>query len=282
MDELVLYEEILRLKREGTPAVLAVVVESSGSAPRKAGAKMLVKEDGSVLGTVGGGRLEEETVRAARKVLTAGTACTLPFRLDTENGMVCGGQVLVYLEPLGVTPRLVIVGAGHVGQALARAARPAGFAVTLVDPAAGERTTRVEGFAPPDLSSPAAEIFTRVPVDRHTFIVIAAPSHHDDFLAVRGALATEAAFIGMLGSRRKREALLAFLAEAGLPETVAARVVTPVGLAIGAQTPEEIAISIVAQLIRERRGHAEQSLRDRSGCWPLAADGTQQAAPPAG
>ena len=266
----------MRLKREGRSAVLATVVESSGSAPRKAGAKMLLRDDGSIFGSVGGGRLEEETLQAARQVMAEGRPRTFPFSLAGDNGMVCGGRVLVYLEPLTTLPRLVIVGSGHVGQALARAARPAGFAVTLVDPTGGGSEARVEGFAPADLSCPPEELFSRFSADGHTWVVIATPSHQLDFQAVRAALATGAAYIGMLGSRRKREALLAYLQEAGLPEAATARVTTPAGLAIGAQTPEEIAVSILAQLIAIRRKHVAADRVASSGV--VAPEGSSLAA----
>lgn len=280
MEELEIYEELLRLKRAGRPAALATVVESSGSSPRKAGAKLLLRDDGSLLGSVGGGRLEEETLRVAREALADGRPRTLPFSLDRDNGMVCGGRVLVYIEPLGVSPRLVVVGCGHIGQALARAARPAGFVVSLVDPGCGPGEFRVDGFASPDLTCPPEEIFERLPADGNTLVLIATPGHVLDFAVARAALATEAGYIGMVGSRRKRGDLGVFLAEAGLPDSAGERIVMPAGLAIGAQTPEEIAVSILAQLICQRRQHAADRRGAGAGCGSVAAHGPAQAAAP--
>ncbi len=280
MDELELFEELVRLMRAGRSGVLATVVESRGSSPRKAGAKLLLRDDGSLLGSVGGGRLEEETLRAARQVLAEGTPRTLPFSLEQDNGMVCGGHVLVYLEPLTLAARLLILGSGHVGQALARFARPAGFAATLVDPTGGSGSARVAGFAPADLSCSPEEAFSRSALDGRTFVVIASPSHQLDFQAVQAALKTPAAYIGMLGSRRKREALFSYLRDSGCPEAEISRVTTPAGLAIGAQTPEEIAVSILAQLIALRRHHDLRHFGTDPGGGLVQPDGTPQAAAP--
>jgi len=280
MDDAKLYEEILRLKREGVSAVLALVVESSGSAPRKAGAKMLLQGDGRVFGSVGGGLLEAQALQAAEEVMATGESRLFSFSLSEENGMVCGGRVVLYLESLRPPPRLIVVGAGHVGQALAAAARPAGFAVTLVDPVVGGSPPRVAGFAAADLTCPAAEVFRKLSVDDSSYIVVAAPSHKDDFAAVSGALETTAAYIGMLGSRRKREALRLHLQASGFSEQAITRVVTPAGMAIGAQTPGEIAVSILAQLIEIRRIHGAADRGTHSGGGALAPDGALQGAPP--
>ncbi len=280
MDELEIFEELVRLKRAGRSGVLATVVESSGSSPRKAGAKLLMRDDGSLLGSVGGGRLEEATLRAARQALAEGTPRTFPFSLDQDNGMVCGGKVLVYLEPLSLAARLLVLGTGHVGQALARFARSAGFVVTLVNPTGDSNSARVDGFAPADLSCSPEETFSRSTIDSRTFVVIASPSHQLDFQGVKAALKTPAAYIGMLGSRRKGEALFSFLRESGLPEEELSRVITPAGFAIGAQTPEEIAVSILAQLIALRRNHGFRHLGTHPGGGFVQPDGTPQAAAP--
>ena len=115
MTDLQIYEEIVRLTRDGEASVLATVVESAGSSPRKAGAKMLVRGDGTIVGSVGGGRVELETLAAAREVLASGAPRTLSFSLTEEQGHVCGGRLLVYVEPTALPPRLIVIGAGHVG-----------------------------------------------------------------------------------------------------------------------------------------------------------------------
>lgn len=279
MEQLEIYQELLRLKQSGRSGVLATVVESSGSSPRKAGAKLLLRDDGSLLGSVGGGRLEAETLLAARQALAEGRPRTLAFSLDQDNGMVCGGRVLVYLEPLTPPARLQILGSGHVGQALARLARAVGFAPTLVDPSGGAGA-RVDGFASPDLSCPAAEALERMAVDGHCYILIATPSHQLDFAAVKAALGTSAAYIGMLGSRRKRETLFEQLRSEGFAAAQIARVTTPAGLDIGAQTPEEIAVSILAQLIALRSAHVPRPLSADPRGGFVQPDGTAQAPAP--
>lgn len=276
MSDHILYRELIRLSEAGVPAALATVVETSGSSPRKAGAKMLVRHDGTTLGTVGGGRVELETVTAALEAIHEGKPRTVAFTLTEEHGHVCGGQVLVYVEPAARRPRLVIAGAGHVGRALARAASFAGYRVAVAD----DRPVYVDREQLPDvddvLTGEYGEIFERLSVDGTTAIVIATTGFEKDFAAVRGALRTPAPFIGLIGSARKRETLLRTLTDEGYPPREISRVTIPVGVAIGAETPEEIAISIVAQLIGQRRLHG--GIGTASGRRELPADGGLQAA----
>jgi xanthine dehydrogenase accessory factor len=253
MTDLELYEEMVRLSRQGEPFALALVIESGGSSPRKAGAKMLVRRDGTLLGSVGGGRVEKETVQAAREVLDEGVPRTLQFVLNQENGFACGGQMTVYIEPQGGRPHLVMFGAGHVGRAVTALAHGCGFRVTVVDERPACATRDQLAGADQIICSSPAEAFGKLSLDRKSFIIVATPGHLGDFDAVRGSLATSAGFIGLLGSRSKRETLLRTLEQEGFAADQRARVVTPVGLDIGAQTPEELAVSIVGQLIATRR-----------------------------
>ena len=254
MNDLELFEEMVRLARGNAPCALAIVIDSKGSAPRKAGAKMIVKGDGSSLGTIGGGKVEMEVIDAALAAIVRGTPATLSLALTEEYGHVCGGSLLVYVEPLGLAPRLVIVGAGHVGRALATVARFAGFRVIVSDEraefAAKEQVPDAHGLFHGD----AEKALAALPVDAGTFVVIASHSHELDFAAVRAALATPARYIGLIGSKRKREVLLKELKTEGFSAEDLARLYTPVGLPIGGDSPEEIAVSIVAQLIQKRTG----------------------------
>lgn len=249
MTDLALYEEVLRLSLCGEVYALATVVAHGGSSPRKAGAKMLIRTDGSSCGSVGGGRVEKETIDAAQQALTSGEPRLLEFILTEEHGFACGGSMTVFVEPCGQRPLLVLFGAGHVGRAIAPLANGCGFRVVVVD----ERPDcAVQGLLPGAdrilcCAVPAA--FEQLHFTRETAVIIATPGHLSDFAAVRGCLATEAGFIGLLGSRRKREALMQTLTQEGFDADQRNRIVTPVGLDIGAQTPEEIAVSIVAQLI---------------------------------
>ncbi len=280
MTDLQIYEEIIRLSRAGTPFALATVIESSGSAPRKPGAKMLVRTDGTIHGTIGGGRVEAETIRAGLEAIGRGTPVTLPFQLTEEHGFVCGGSLRIYVEPHAAPRRLVMFGAGHVGREVARLAHRCGFHVTVVDRRAELANHTELPDADEVICRPEPEAFANLTVTTATAIVIAATSHDLDFQVVRGALGTEAGFIGLVGSRRKREALRETLEKEGVAERQIARIISPVGMPISAETPAEIAVSIIAQLIQVRRDHAATGNGAASGSRLVPADGVLQAAPP--
>lgn len=249
MTDLELYEDIVRLSRSGEAYALATVVANGGSSPRKSGAKMLIRTDGSSAGSVGGGRVEKETIDAARHALATGESRLLEFVLTEEHGFACGGNMTVFVEACGQRPHLFLFGAGHVGRAISRLASGCGFRVTVVDdrPECADQALLPGADKILCCSVPAA--FEQLTFDRETSVIIATPGHLSDFAAVRGCLATDAGFIGLLGSRRKRDVLMQTLAREGFTPDQCNRIVTPVGLDIGAQTPEEIAVSIVAQLI---------------------------------
>ena len=281
MEDLHILEEILRLQKTSEPAAFAVVVEASGSSPRKAGAKMVVSPDGSVKGSVGGGRIEADTIKAALQSIKDGKTRTLPFSLTENNGFVCGGKVLVYVEPVIPMARLLIIGAGHVGQAVAQAARLAGFDTFIADPygQSGMSTagaeSKVRNFSKADQEIRLSELDTQLTITEETLLIIATRTHDDDFLAVERALQTPARYIGLLGSRRKKAVLQSYLADKGIAKEDMRRIVTPVGLDIAAQTPEEIAVSIVAQLIKLRRTGDFACVGDLAGGRTIPKDGTQ-------
>ncbi len=252
MSDLVLFEEAARLLRERIPFALLTVVGSRGSTPRKAGAKMIVRGDRSTLGTIGGGKVELDAVEAARASIRKGSPVMLEVSLTEEEGHVCGGTLQIYVDPQGATAELIIVGAGHVGRALATAARFAGFRVTVMDERADYATKEAVPDADEVLLGESTAVLAQRPIGPATFIVIAAPDYESDFRAARAALKTAASYIGIVGSRRKREALFRELREEGRPEAELARVFIPVGLPIGGDSPEDIAVSIVAQMIQKR------------------------------
>jgi len=256
-------------------SALATIVECKGSAPQKQGAKMLVRDDGSIIGTLGGGCLEAEVVQTARMAMKDGNPLTLSFDLtEREGGLVCGGTILVYIEPNILEPHLVILGAGHVGKALCKIATFTGFRVTVID----DR----EEFANKENLSEANELlvtdfewaFEKVSIRKQTFIVVATRGHNHDLDAVKAALRTEASYIGLVGSRRKRALLMRVLQKDGISHDDLSRVIIPVGLDIGSVTPEEIAVSIMGQIIQYRRGNgscrhsaiASSRLVQQDGC----------------
>ncbi|MCX7794537.1 MAG: XdhC/CoxI family protein [Thermodesulfovibrionales bacterium] len=275
-----IYEEILRLKRDGRPAALATIVESTGSTPQKKGAKILVRDDGSVLGTLGGGCLEAEVIQACLMAIKDSTPRTLPFELtEKHGGLVCGGKVLVYIEPIIPEPSLIILGAGHVGKALSKIAKFSGFSVTVVDDRQ-EHANR-ENFPDADriIINDFETIFKKYPVSKSDFIVIATRGHNHDLEALKSALETEARYIGLLGSRRKKALLFKALADQGFSQEDINRVITPVGLEIGSVTPEEIAISIIAQIIQIRRQDGSSGFSSSSCSRFSKKDWTDKTAP---
>lgn len=250
------YEWLARARRERVPAVLATVVDVTGSAPQVPGAKLVVLADGRAAGTVGGGAFERRVLEEAR-ALAAGdgpVSRLVTLNLTRDLGMCCGGEMRVFLEKILGPERLVLFGGGHIGRALCQAAAAAGFEVTVVD----ER----EEWAVPARFPAAREVvceepeaaLARLRIDEATYCVVATHSHPLDQAVITALLATPARFLGMVGSRTKRGKFLARLQARGLPEETLARLRTPLGLEIGAVTPEEIAVSILAELVAVRRG----------------------------
>lgn len=249
-----IYEEILRQKKQGRSSAVATIVQCTGSSPQKEGAKMLVRDDGTIAGTLGGGCIEAEVREVALMAIRDGTPQTIPFELtEKHGGLVCGGKILVYIEPIIPDPSLIILGAGHVGKALSRAAKFSGFRVTVVDDRAEHANRDAVPEADNLLVCDFGHIFERVPVDKKSFIVVATRGHNHDLDAVKAALKTEAHYVGLLGSRRKKALLFRTLEENGFSKDTVSRVIIPVGLPINSVTPEEIAISIMAQIIQFRR-----------------------------
>lgn len=277
-----IYEEVLRLKRLGRTSAIATIVECRGSSPQKQGAKMLVRDDGSTIGTLGGGCLEADVVQAARMAMKDGNPMTLPFELtEREGGLVCGGTVLVYVEPVMLEPHLVVLGAGHVGKTLSKLARFAGFRVTVVD----DRVEFANRENIPDatdlLVKDFPQAFEQLPIQQDTYIVVATRGHNHDLDAVKAALRTKAQYVGLLGSKRKKALLFKSLNEAGFSQEDIGRVVIPVGIPIGSITPEEIAVSIMAQIIHQRRGHDTQRIGAPSCGGIVQQNGADQTASPA-
>ena len=280
MSNLELYEELVRLKKEGVPSALATIVQCVGSSPQKEGAKMLVRGDGTTLGTLGGGCLEAEVMQVAQMAIRDGSPRTVPFELtERHGGLVCGGKVLVYIEPNIPDPVLIILGAGHVSKTLARTAAFAGFRVTVTDDRPEYASKENFPDAKDLIVNEFSDVFSHIHASRNSYIVVATRGHNHDLEALRAALSTEARYIGLLGSRRKKALLFRTLEAEGFPKTSTARIMTPVGLDIGSITPEEIAISIVAQLIKERRGNAGTGIGSPSCCGLLNENGSDQTAP---
>lgn len=250
-----LFGEIVRLHNNGTPCALATVVRTSGSTPRKAAARMLVLGDGRVVGTIGGGRVEKEVTDAAVALLAEGAAARpklLRYHLTHELAMCCGGEMEVFVEPLVPAPPLVVCGGGHVAHALVPLARRCGFAPILVEEAE-EMATR-ERF--PDAERVVDSFDVRdwkdVPLDDRSYVVIVTRDHAQDQALLEQLIGRDLAYLGLIGSRRKIEMFKQRLVARGVDAARFERLRAPVGLDIGADTPEEIAVAIVAELIQTR------------------------------
>jgi len=249
-----IYEEALRLKKQGRSSAVATIVQCTGSSPQKEGAKMLVRDDGTTAGTLGGGCIEAEVREVALTAIKDGVPQTIPFNLtEKHGGLVCGGKILVYIEPIIPDPSLIILGAGHVGKALCQVAKFSGFRVTVVDDRAEHANRAAVRDADDLVVSDFEHTFEQVPLDKKSFIVVATRGHNHDLDAIKAALKTEAQYVGLLGSRRKKALLFRMLEESGFSKDTVSRVIIPVGLPINSVTPEEIAISIMAQIIQFRR-----------------------------
>jgi xanthine dehydrogenase accessory factor len=258
-----LYEEIVNLRREGRRGAVATIVNVRGSVPSFETAKMLVRDDGSILGTIGGGCVEAEVWQAAREVMESEKPRTLTFNLNNDpkydTGLVCGGTLDIFIEPVLPPASLYVFGAGHVSINLYKTARSAGFEVTVID----DRESYANRERFPEAKEVIAEDFdqitARLSPSESAYIVIVTRGHRDDMRVLRWAVQTPAKYIGMIGSKRKTIRIFEELVKEGLPEKLFERVHAPIGLDIGAITPEEIAIAITAELIAVRR-HAERAL----------------------
>ena len=253
-----IYEEITRLRKEGRRGALATIINVRGSIPSFETAKMLVREDGSIVGTIGGGCVEAEVWEAAKEVMKCEKPQSLNFNLNNDpkydTGLVCGGTLEIYVEPVLPVSTLYIFGAGHVAWSLYKTARMAGFDVVVTD----DRETYANRERFPDARDVYADEYERVmpqlaPNDS-SYIVIVTRGHRDDMRVLRWAAETPAKYVGMIGSQRKTIAIYKELEKEGIAADKLARVFAPVGIDIGAITPEEIAVAITAELIAIRRG----------------------------
>jgi xanthine dehydrogenase accessory factor len=251
-----LFEEIVRMRRAGQRGALATIVHTDGSIPSFESSRMLVREDGSTEGTVGGGCVEADVWAAAKEVLQKEAPKKLVFHLNNEatydNGLICGGTVEVFVEPILPQPIVYLFGGGHVSTAVAKSAQSAGFGVVVID----DR----EAFANPQRFPMAQGIYTsfedafeKLHPNASSYLVIVTRGHKQDMRVLAWAVRTAARYVGMIGSRRKVISVYKALEQQGFRMDEFERVFAPMGLDIGALSPEEIAISIVAELVAVRR-----------------------------
>src|SRR5258707_393153 len=252
-----LYDEIIRLRKLGQKCAMATIVQVNGSIPSYESAKLLVREDGSMIGTIGGGCVEAEVWNAAREVIATEKPRHLSFNLGQEaaydNGLICGGQLDIFVEPVIPPPHAFIFGAGHISKSLSKIAALAGFSTTIID----NRDTFANRDRFPEADEIFAEeyeeVFPKLPIRDTSYVVIVTRGHRDDMRVMRWAVGTNAKYIAMIGSKRKVIGVVKELEKEGIPREAFERTFAPMGLDIGAITPEEIAVSIVAEMIAMRR-----------------------------
>ncbi len=258
-----IYEQIVQLRREGRRGAVATIVNVRGSIPSFKTAKMLVRDDGSIIGTIGGGCVEADVWQAAREVMESEKPRTLHFDLNQDpkydTGLVCGGTLEVFVEPVLPPALLYIFGAGHVAVSLCQSASNSGFDVIVTDDRSSYATQERFPTAREVHALEFDEATSKLDPNESSFIVIVTRGHRDDMRILRWAVQTRARYVGMIGSKRKVIEIFKTLQNEGIPAHLFDRVHAPIGLDIGAITPEEIAVAITAELIAIRR-HASGPL----------------------
>jgi xanthine dehydrogenase accessory factor len=247
------------LLARGRGAVLCTLIHKEGSGPRDPGAKMLITDEGETLGTIGGGGMERLLVKEALEALKEGKPRTLHFALGIapREGMIavdskCGGEVKIFMDIINPDPRLIIMGSGLIAQAVARYARDCGFQVIVVD---DSKTAKEENFPGATLvNDPYPDSLRRVEVRSSDYVAVLHGETPFELAALRHAAEARPTYIGLLGSANKARRHREQLAKEGLDGKVLDAIHGPIGLEINAETPEEIAVSIVAEMIKEKRG----------------------------
>ena len=251
-----IYKTIVEVLQKGERASLATVIARKGSTPACIGFKMLVLSNGEILGTVGGGCIESEIRNIAIEVMESRISRLFSFELNDENS-ICGGSMEVFIEPIITSEKLYIFGAGHIGQALSKIAAMTGFNVIIIDDR--EEYANRERFpeAHNIIVSDFGDSFQQLEIDDNSFIVIVTRGHTYDELVLGLACQTKAKYIGMIGSKKKIQSVFNNLRQKGISNEKLSEIHAPIGLDIGSETPSEIAVSILAEMIQFR--HSSES-----------------------
>jgi xanthine dehydrogenase accessory factor len=257
--DLELLREAAHLLEIGQSLVLCTVIDKKGHGPRDVGAKMVVTEEGTTMGTIGGGSLERSLVDECLKALSEHKSKKLTFNLTASpsdraigTGMICGGELTVLADVLEPTPRLLIVGAGHVSLPLAKLGSDGGFKILIIDDERKLATKERFPMAEEVIAGDYTQVLTSLEVTPRDYAVVAHGEPEHDYAAIKALLQKSPAYIGLLGSRKKAAILTERLKSEGINDNQLKRLHAPVGLDIGAETPEEIAVSILAQIIQLR------------------------------
>lgn len=256
---------LVKAQQDGLPVALATVIHTQGSIPRHAGAKMLIYADGQIVGTIGGGVMEAEVVQAGLAALSDGKIRTERYTLNNPaegDPGICGGSAEILIEPFGTLPTVLVIGGGHVGKALAELAKWTGYRVVLSD----DRAEYCNAAYVPNMDRyvlcAPAQITEQVYITPQTYVAAVTRGLPVDIDLIPALLASEAAYIGVIGSRRRWALTVQRLkAERGLTDASLQRIHAPIGLALRAETPQEIALSIMGEITMLRRGGHGGSIR---------------------
>jgi len=258
------YREVDDALARGEAVALVTILKTQGSTPQKAGAKMVVGRDGRLRGTVGGGCVESEIFLRARQAIEKRKCEILDYDYnadDEENGLICGGRITVFIEPVHPAPRIYVVGAGHIAMPLSRIAKLAGFEVAVLD----DRIKYANRDRFPDAdfveAGPIPEIASKFTYGDNAYVVIVTRGHTSDEEALRTFIERPTAYLGLIGSVTKAEKILKRLELDGVSRDRLERVHSPMGLDLGGQSPGEIAVSIVAELVAVRYGRSGRPLK---------------------
>jgi len=248
-----IFDKLAELRSQNKSAALVTVIATKGSTPRDAGSKMLVSSDGTVYGTVGGSVVEAMMIEKAKESIKSGKFFKEWHDLDDrekgDTGMICGGKMEFFIEPVGVQAHLIIFGGGHVALPLARLAAQTGFSYTIIE----DRPEFSGEDRFPDakeiIMARAEEIDEKVEISESDYVAIVTRSHEIDYQALKVVLKHPVRYLGLIASKIKKKQVFEHLAEDGFEQAAIDKIHSPIGLDIAAQTPEEIAVSIVAELI---------------------------------
>jgi xanthine dehydrogenase accessory factor len=251
------YREIDEALERGEAVALVTILKTEGSTPQKAGAKMVVGRDGRLRGTVGGGCVESDIFWRARQAIEKRRAEILSFDYNAdeeENGLICGGKITVFIEPVLPAPRVFVVGAGHIAQPVSQIAKIAGFEVVVLDDRI--KYAHRDRFPEADLveAGPIAELASKFTYGDNSYVVIVTRGHTTDEEALRSFIQYDLAYLGLIGSVTKIEKIFARLERDGVSREKLDRVHSPMGLDLGGNAPGEIAVSIVAEMLAVRHG----------------------------
>lgn len=252
-----IFAEVARLRKEGRKGALATIIQVQGSIPSYESSKILVRDDGSIVGTVGGGCVEADVWAAAQDVMREERPRRLHFDLNNnpkyDEGLICGGSLDIFIEPILATPTAYIFGGGHISLSVSRMANLAGFDTTVIDDREAFANPKRFPEASGTYAGPWDEIFPKLNINNFSYVVIVTRGHKGDLECLRWAVGSPARYIGMIGSKRKVISTFKELEKEGVPSEKLEQVHAPIGLDLGAITPEEIAVSIIGQMIAVRR-----------------------------